>query len=97
MRQEIRCLARQEGDLVRETISPDAFDDLLRDRGLDYTKTAVLGQVEVSTISRIARGLTKARPQTIVTLATALGISPKRLEAMTRAAWEAAHPEKVAS
>jgi plasmid maintenance system antidote protein VapI len=82
---------------MRDPISPDAFDNLLDDRGLTYTAAAVLGEVEVSTISRIARGLTKARPQTIVTLATALGISPKRLEAMTRAAWDAAHPEKVAS
>jgi len=82
---------------MRELPSSDAFGDLLRDRGLTYEAAAVLAQVETSTISRIARGQSKARPQTIVTLARALGISPKRLEAMTDAAWAAAHPEKVAS
>ena len=76
---------------MQEFISPDALGDLLRDRGQKYEADAVLGQVETSTISRIVRGQSKARPQTIVTLARALGISPKRLEAMTRAAWAAAH------
>ena len=72
--------------------SASALGDLLRDRGLTYEAAAVLAQVETSTISRIVRGQSKASPLTIVTLARALGISPKRLEAMVRAAWEAAHP-----
>lgn len=75
-------------------ISPTALQDLLRDRGLTYEAAAVLGQVETSTISRIVRGQTRARPQTIVTLARALGISPKRLESMAAAAWAAAHPDE---
>jgi transcriptional regulator with XRE-family HTH domain len=82
---------------MREPISPDALGDLFRGRGLTYEAVAVLGQVETSTISRIARGQSKARPQTIVNLARALGISPKRLEAMTDAAWTAAHPDERVS
>jgi len=72
-------------------IGPHALGDLLRDRGLTQEAAAVLGQVETSTISRMVRGQSKARPQTIVTLARALGISAKRLEAMANAAWDAAH------
>lgn len=77
-------------------ISPTALQELLHDRGLTLEATAVLGQCETSTISRIVRGQQRPRPQTIVTLARALGISAKRMEAMTSAAWAAAHPgEKV--
>jgi excisionase family DNA binding protein len=65
--------------------SPAVFRDLLRDRGLTFEAAAVLGQVDTSTISRIANGQIRARPQTIVALARALGISAKRLEAMTAA------------
>lgn len=77
-----------------QAVSPTALADLLRERGLTLEAAAVLGQVETSTISRIIRGHTRARPQTIVTLARALGISPKRLEAMALAAWTAAHPDE---
>lgn len=76
---------------MQEGTRPDSLGDLLRDRGLTYEATAVLGQCETSTISRIVRGQSKAKPQTIVALARALGISAKRLEAMTTAAWDAAH------
>jgi plasmid maintenance system antidote protein VapI len=76
---------------MQETTRPDSLGDLLRDRGLTYEAAAVLAQVETSTISRIVRGQSKAKPQTIVTLARALGISAKRLEAMTTAVWKAAH------
>lgn len=76
---------------MQECITPSALAELLRDRGLTYDAAAVLAQVETSTISRIVRGQTRARPQTIVTLARALGISAKRLEAMAAAAWGAAH------
>jgi len=79
---------------MQEPTNPSALADLLRGRGLTYEATAVLAQVETSTISRIVRGQSRAKPQTIVTLARALGISPKRLEAMTDAAWSAAHPSE---
>jgi plasmid maintenance system antidote protein VapI len=91
MRQEIRCLPQQKGNLMPEPNNSGALGDLLRNRGLTYEAAAVLAQVETSTISRIVRGQSKAKPQTIVTLARALGISAKRLEAMTSAAWESAH------
>jgi hypothetical protein len=78
-------------------IAPTALQDLFRDRGLTYEAMGVLGRCETSTVSRVVRGLQRPRPQTIVTWARALGISPKRLEAMTDAAWSAAHPDKVAS
>jgi transcriptional regulator with XRE-family HTH domain len=77
-----------------EPASPTALRDLLEKRGLTMEAAAVLGQVETSTIFRWVNGQMRARPQTIVTLARALGISPKRLEAMTVAAWDAAHPEE---
>lgn len=77
---------------MQESINPAALGDLLSGRGLTYEAAAVLAQVETSTISRIVRGQQKAKPQTIVALARALGISPKRLEAMALAAWGAAHP-----
>ncbi len=77
-----------------EPVSPTALEGLLRERGLTYEAVAVLGQVETSTISRIVRGQTRARPQTIVALARALKVSPKRLEAMALAAWGAEHPDE---
>lgn len=77
-----------------EPVSPTAFQELLQERGLTYEGAAVLAQVETSTISRIARGHVRARPHTIVTLARALGVSPKRLEAMAKAAWTSAHPDE---
>jgi plasmid maintenance system antidote protein VapI len=92
--QEIHCPAQRKDHPMQESSSPGAFGDLLRQRGLTYEAAAVLAQVETSTISRIARGQSRARPQTIVTLARALGISPKRLEAMTGSAWDAAHPDE---
>ena len=79
---------------MREPTAADALGALLRDRGLTYEAAAVLAQVETSTISRIIRGQIRARPQTIVTLARALGVSAKRLDAMAQAAWAAAHPDE---
>jgi len=78
-------------------ISPTAMQDFIRGRGLTYEATGVLAQCETSTISRIVRGHQRPRPQTIVTLARALGISPKRLEAMADAAWAGAHPDERVS
>ena len=79
---------------MQELPSSSALGELLRDRGLTYEAAAVLAQVETSTISRIVGGQSRPRPQTIVALARALGISAKRLEAMVRAAWDAAHPDE---
>jgi plasmid maintenance system antidote protein VapI len=65
-----------------QTASPTALRELLRERGLTMDATAVLAGVETSSISRIVNGQMGARPETIVRLARALGISAKRLEAM---------------
>lgn len=97
MEQDIYCFERERMHLMQDRIGPDALGELLRDRGLTHDAAAVLGQVETSTISRWVRGQSKPRPQTIVTLARALGISAKRLEAMTKVAWDAAHSAEEVS
>lgn len=56
--------------------------ELLRERGLTFDAAAVLADVDTSTISRIVNGQMSARPETIVRLARALGISAKRMQAI---------------
>jgi plasmid maintenance system antidote protein VapI len=68
---------------VSQTVSPTALRELLRERGLTFDAAAVLAGVETSTISRIVNGQISPRPETVVRLARALGISAKRLQAMT--------------
>lgn len=109
MEQDIGCLTQTESDRAQTKAdhaqtkdgltqgSPGTLADLLRDRGLTYEAAAVLAQVDTATISRIVRGHSRARPRTIVKLARALGISPKRLEAMSHAAWKAAHSGEVSA
>jgi hypothetical protein len=55
---------------------------------------AVLAGRDVSTISRICSGELRAQPVTIVTLAKALGVSARRMKAMTDAAWSSAHSDE---
>lgn len=43
---------------------------------------AMLGGVDISTISRIESGKQKASPETVVRLAVALGISARRMKAL---------------
>jgi plasmid maintenance system antidote protein VapI len=88
MTQDIHCEKQRKAGITQET-----FGDLLRARGLTQEAMAVLGEVETSTISRIVRGQTRARPQTIVRLARALGIGAKRMQAMCDAHWLDAHPD----
>ena len=66
-----------------QTATPTTLRELLRERGLTFDAAAVLADVETSTISRIVNGQISPRPETIVRLARALGISAKRLQAMT--------------
>jgi plasmid maintenance system antidote protein VapI len=68
-----------------QTASPTTLRELLGERGLTMDAAAVLADVDTSTISRIVNGKINARPETIVRLARALGISAKRLQAMTAA------------
>jgi transcriptional regulator with XRE-family HTH domain len=66
--------------------------DLLTERGIRMDAAAVLAGVSTSTISRICSGTEQARPQTVVSLATALGVSARRMQALCDAAYAVAHP-----
>lgn len=58
--------------------------ELRRERGLTLEAIAFLAgdDVDIATISRIERGLVTPRPDTVVKLARALGVSVKRMRAM---------------
>jgi plasmid maintenance system antidote protein VapI len=68
--------------------------DLLAQRGLRYDAAALLGGVDKAEISRIANGRMRAKPETIVRLARALGVSARRMKAICDAAYAAAHPDE---
>jgi plasmid maintenance system antidote protein VapI len=66
--------------------------DLFAERGnppLDGL--ALLAGTDKATISRISNGRQRARPETVVKLARALGVSARRMKAMCDASWAAAH------
>ncbi len=56
--------------------------ELLAQRDLRYDAVALIAGVDKATISRIANGKARARPETVVRLAKALGISARRMEAI---------------
>lgn len=60
--------------------------ELRRNRGLSLEAVGYLAGVDQATVSRIERGKVQAKPETTVKLATALGISVKRLAAMLESA-----------
>lgn len=68
--------------------------DLFAERGLKYDAAAMLADVDKATISRIANGKARAKPETVVRLARALGISARRMEAICAASHSAAHPDE---
>ena len=68
--------------------------DLLGERGLRYDAAAMLADVDKATISRIANGKARARPETVVRLARALGISARRMEAICAASHADAHSDE---
>jgi transcriptional regulator with XRE-family HTH domain len=53
--------------------------ELLAQRDLRYDAVAMIAGVDKATISRIANGKARARPETIIRLARALGISARRM------------------
>jgi plasmid maintenance system antidote protein VapI len=67
--------------------------DLFAERGLRYDAAAMLADVDKATISRIANGKARARPETVVRLARALGISARRMETICAASHAAANPD----
>ena len=71
--------------------------DLFAERDLRYDAAAMLANVNKATISRIANGKARARPETVVRLAKALGISARRMEAICEASHAAAHPDERVS
>ena len=66
---------------------------LLRQRGLSFDAVSVLAGVDTSVISRLVNGKRQARPETVVKIARALGISARRLQVMLDAAYAAEHAE----
>jgi transcriptional regulator with XRE-family HTH domain len=84
---------------MKPPVTPDSLRDLLRERGLSYEAVGVLAKVDTSAAWRVVNGKRQPRPETVVQLARALGISPRRLRDMAAAAWDAAHSdgEAVAS
>jgi transcriptional regulator with XRE-family HTH domain len=59
--------------------------DLRTERRLSLEALSILADVDVATISRLERGLTEARPDTIVKLARGLGISARRMRSILSA------------
>lgn len=59
--------------------------ELLAERDLRYDAVALIAGVDKATISRIANGKARARPETVVRLARALGISARRMESICSA------------
>jgi len=68
--------------------------ELLAERDLRYDAAAMLTGVDKATISRIATGKARARPETIVRLARTLGTSARRMGAICDASYAAAHPDE---
>jgi transcriptional regulator with XRE-family HTH domain len=64
---------------------------LAAERKLRMDALGLLAGVDKGTISRIANGKVTAKPETVVKLATALGISARRMQSMCDASWAAAH------
>jgi transcriptional regulator with XRE-family HTH domain len=58
---------------------------LRSERQLTLEAVSVLANVDVATVSRLERGLTVARPDTIVKLARGLGISARRMHSILTA------------
>ena len=71
--------------------------DFLASRDITQDAAGVLAGLDGSTISRIMAGQARARPQTVVKLAKALGVNARRMQAMCEAHWLAAHPDERVS
>jgi transcriptional regulator with XRE-family HTH domain len=67
--------------------------EFLGARGVRMDAAGLLAGLDGSTISKIAAGKVRARPKTVVRLATSLGVSARRMQAMCDASWAAANAE----
>jgi transcriptional regulator with XRE-family HTH domain len=79
------------GDQVKSAVTQTSLRDLLRQRGLSFDAVAVLAGVDTSVVSRVVNGKRQPRPETVVKLARALGVSAVRLQRMVDAAQAAEH------
>ena len=71
--------------------------ELLAERAVRMDAAALLAGKDKATVSRVAGGKTRARPETVVALARALGVSARRMQAICDESWRAAHPEEDAA
>jgi transcriptional regulator with XRE-family HTH domain len=64
--------------------APISLREIREQRGLTVEALAVLAGCHKSTVSRLERGLIEPSPQTVVSLARALGISATRAQRLSR-------------
>lgn len=76
-------------------MAAETLRELLTSRDIAQDAAGLLAGVDGSTISRICAGQVRARPKTVVKLAKALGVAPRRMQAMCEAHYAAAHPDEV--
>jgi transcriptional regulator with XRE-family HTH domain len=62
----------------------DDLRQLRRDRGLSLEAVGFLAGADKATISRIERGLQKPKPELVVQLARALGVSAQRMDRLMK-------------
>jgi transcriptional regulator with XRE-family HTH domain len=63
--------------------------ELRHERGLSVEAVALLAEIDKGTVSRLERGLIKARPATVVKLAKALAIRAERMDVILNGRGEA--------
>lgn len=64
--------------------------EFLQERGIRMDAAAIMAGVDKATICRIANGKSQPRPETILRLARAFGMSARRMEALCAASRDAA-------
>lgn len=57
---------------------------LRKSRGLTLDAVALMAGIDSATVSRIERGLTQPRPETVVRLAQVFGTSVRRMQRLTK-------------
>lgn len=65
--------------------------ELMTERGLRMDAMALLAGRDKATVSRIAAGKSRAKPEVVIAMARALGMSARRMQSICDATWDAAH------
>jgi transcriptional regulator with XRE-family HTH domain len=73
------------------TGTPGNLRELQQARGINDEAAGFLAGVDPSTVNRIANGIQRPLPVTVVALARVFGTSIKRMQALCDASWAAAH------